>query len=116
LHTRLTSPMTVSLSLPDWITLIILIKLTAHKAHYVIIFSSLLLSSSVPDIFITLLSKTLGQFWKHSQWTVYYVLYLSDIQPFSFLYPQTYFLFNFVPPKLLVHNFKLHIVCNLHIK
>jgi hypothetical protein len=28
----------------------------------------------------------------------------SDIQPFSFAYPQLYFLFNFVPLKLLVHN------------
>jgi hypothetical protein len=32
------------------------------------------------------------------------VIYVSDIQPFSFAYPQIYFLFNFVYPELLVHN------------
>jgi hypothetical protein len=31
-------------------------------------------------------------------------IYRSDIQSFSFAYPQIYFLFNFVPLKLLVHN------------
>jgi hypothetical protein len=32
------------------------------------------------------------------------VLRNSGVQPFPFAYPQMYFLFNSVPPKLLVHN------------
>jgi hypothetical protein len=34
----------------------------------------------------------------------YNTLYSSGIQPFLFAYPQIYFLFNFVPTKLLVYN------------
>jgi hypothetical protein len=32
------------------------------------------------------------------------VAWNSGIQPFMFAYPEIWFLFNFVPPKLLVHN------------